>query len=152
MSQEEINEEGAKPKKKKRKWIIIFILILIVSAGGAYAYFMGLGGDSDVVQMKDIKQYPMDSFTANLADAGQARYIRTSITLEYTDNKIVDEIGIKKHRLNDIIITTLREKSAKDLDSPEKTQELKNELLEKINAELDKGELSGLYFNEFIIQ
>ncbi|SMB82396.1 flagellar FliL protein [Desulfonispora thiosulfatigenes DSM 11270] len=132
---------------------MIFLLPLML-LGASYGYFYGIKGDDQAaaVDIKDIKQYPMDSFTANLADMGQTRYIRTSITLEYLDKKAAEELDIKKHRLNDIIITSLREKTVSDLDSPEKTQKLKNELLSKINSELTKGKLTGLYFNEFIIQ
>ncbi len=153
------NQEKSKPKKKK-KWLLIIIIIipiLLISAAFAY-YFVKSSADENeekekqYIELKDLKKTTINSFTVNLADSGYRRYLRTTVTIEFVSKDVEKELQIKLHRIKDIFLDILRSKSVSDIDTAEKTETLKKELINALNIELREGEITGLFFEEFIIQ
>lgn len=99
---------------------------------------------------KGTKSLTLPSVTVNLEDSG---YIKTTITLEYiADKQLDEELEQKSYKVKDRIITVLRNTSVMSLQDPQKTDELKSRLLAEINNTLSNGKISGLYFEEFIVQ
>jgi flagellar FliL protein len=159
MPSDNNNQENVKPKKKKR-WLLIIIFIiplLLISSAFAY-YFVRSSSSADEekneqsYELKDLKKLKINSFTVNLADTGYRRYLRTTITIEFVSKKVEEELQIKLHRVKDIFLDILRNKRVSDIDTAEKTNNLKKELVNALNSELIEGEIIGLYFEEFIIQ
>ncbi|KUO52530.1 MAG: hypothetical protein APF76_05725 [Desulfitibacter sp. BRH_c19] len=146
--------QETKPKRKWIKWVLILTIPLIIVSGLLGFYFSTVANATDdgTILMKDVQTVTIPSFTINLADAGHRRYLRTQITLEHAEKKLVSELELKGHRVKDTIINILREKKVVDLDSNEKTEALRQELIASINEILVDGEIIGLYFEEFIIQ
>lgn len=154
MVAEQKQTEETKGKKKWLKWVLIFTIPLIIISGAVGFYFATMvnGNDDGAIPMKNVQTLTIQSFTINLADAGHRRYLRTQITLEYVDRKLLNELELKDHRIKDTVINILRSKRVSDLDSNEKTEALRQELMGAINELLTEGEIIGLYFEEFIIQ
>jgi len=63
-----------------------------------------------------------------------------------------NEIGNRKSQLRDVIISTLSAKTSDQLRTPEGKEALKEELKERINSVLAKGQIARVYFTEFAIQ
>ncbi|MEW6624291.1 MAG: flagellar basal body-associated FliL family protein [Bacillota bacterium] len=161
---EKTQKENQETKKKRRwlKWVLIFALPLVLIAGGVGFYFNYVAAqeqDDSPLSMKNVHTMTIPSFSINLADAGLRRYLRTQIILEYheggwmpTKKKLSAELEQKEHRIKDVIINVLRSKRVNDLDTPEKVEAIRAELIKSINDLLMDGEVIGLYFKEFIIQ
>lgn len=156
--------------------LIILLVVLVASAGlvyflsgrssgaqggssggvvGAVRNIFGSGGGNPggqtapaVVNDKNLKVMQIESFVVNLADQGH--YLRATITLEYTDPNLEKELAERKYRVRDAVIATLRTKHVADLPASA-TDKLREELMGAINNVL-QGKITGLYFEEFIIQ
>jgi len=97
------------------------------------------------------RQLALEPLVVNLADAGGRRFVRVSITLEFTDACVEKELARVDYRVRDAIIQVLRSKTAADL-APQRAEEVREELLATINSLLADNKVTGLYFQEFIIQ
>lgn len=142
---------------KKRpwlKWVLIFTIPLVLIAGGLGFYFSGIlnQNNNGEINMRNIQTLTIESFPINLADQGHRRYLRTQITMEYVDKRLASELELKGHRIKDTIINVLRSKTVNDLNTTEKSEALRQELMDEINELLNEGKIIGLYFEEFIIQ
>jgi len=138
-------------KKKGPVFIILILLlvltILLVAVGAAYYFLVIYDGSSSA--QKPIYKTTLDTYTVNLADNNFRRYIRLTVTLEYDYEKLSKEIEEKKHRINDAVISYLTTKRAADMTDKEVVRQ---DLEGVINSILTSGQVTGLYFEEFIIQ
>lgn len=100
-----------------------------------------------------LMQTPLAEFTVNLQDPGMRRYLRTRMVLEhYSHRKLVKEIVASDPVIRDSIIDVLSSKRVAEISSPEDTEKLRRELIETINAILNEGEITNIFFVERIIQ
>jgi flagellar FliL protein len=146
-------EEQQQPKKKKTKlWIILGVAFIAIAAC-IYLYFsVGVKNSAAQVPAKDMKTVTFADITVNLADTNSSRYLKTTITLEYSSKDLDKEITASKYKVKDGILKVLRNTSASNLDTPEETDVLKQQLLEEVNSRLTSGKVTGLYFEDFIVQ
>lgn len=143
--------DNEKNEKKRSPLLIVIILVLVltillVAVGAAYYFLVVYDGSS---ANKPANKMTLDTFTVNLVDNNFRRYIRLTMTLEFEDKKLANELEEKKHRISDRVITHLSAKRAADMADKEVVRE---ELEEAINSVLATGQISGIYFEEFIIQ
>lgn len=99
----------------------------------------------------EYRQLALEPLVVNLADPGSRRYLRVTITLEFTDARVEKEMQRVGYRVRDSIIQILRSKTVADL-APDRAEKVRQELLGTINGLLEEGKITGLYFQEFIIQ
>ena len=166
---EENNEQQEVKKGGKKKLIIILILILlIVGGGGAAAYkFLVLDkqksekakekkAEKIVEEIKNIEdigvQFDVGTFIVNLQDKDADRYLKVTIVLDVQDDKIKAELQKRLPQVKDAITTLLFTKTSNDLRTPEGIEELKEEILKRINAILPIGGVKNVYFTDFVIQ
>lgn len=144
------------PKKKVKTLIIIAVLVLALAAASffAYAYFTKtfiFNEDSKVAPVAEVV-YPLGEFVINLNDSKNRSYLKTQIAVGYANKK--DEIFIKdkKFQIRDIIIQTLRSKTAEDIRAVEKTDELKVEIMNKLNELFEPELILEVYIVDILIQ
>ena len=145
-------EEQQVPKKKKSiLWIFTFLAFVAMSTG-TFGFFHFEGKNlADQITAADMRSVTLPSFTVKLADTS-SRYLKITITLESPSKKVEKELTESSYKVEDSVIKVLRNTSTSNLDDPQKTDMLKQELLNGINAVLTSGKVTGLYFDEFIIQ
>jgi flagellar FliL protein len=150
-------------EKSKMNWILTGVFAtLALSLASVVVTVMFLTNKSDVGKQKVIEPRPelgklekMGSFMTNLADVEESHYLRSVIELEQNYGSAPEfgnEIGNRKSQLRDIIIATLSSKTSEELRTPEGKEGLKQELKERINSVLAKGQIARVYFTEFAIQ
>lgn len=144
-------EENKTPKKSRIRILLPGMVLLIVIAGGLFWFFSGNHNVAALFAPQEkIKSLTLPSLTVNLADHG---YVKTTITLEYTSSKKMDkEMEENTYELKDSTIKVLRNTSFSSLQNPQATENLKKSLMQEINTTLANGKITGLYFEEFIIQ
>ncbi|HHX94569.1 MAG TPA: hypothetical protein GX691_01915 [Clostridia bacterium] len=149
-------ENLEKVKKMGNLKLIIIVLLAVIFVGGTafgYVVFFGSNSSSQAKESPEIYKMTLDTFTVNLSDMEYRRYLRTDITLEFFNEKAIEEAELKKHRVRDKIISILSHKSVSDFDSNQKLEKSRVELLGAVNEILgENSQIKALYFENFIIQ
>lgn len=157
---------GSTKPKSLKKWLFIIlaalalVALVIVVAGlvsSRYLREAAENGDPQQEQEAPAKRQPYRlhgplDFTVNLADAGQRRYLKATVTLAFTDRALTDELVESEPKLRDLIIGVLRSKTAKDVSDLGGTEKLRDEIVAAINVALIGGQITDLYFTDFLIQ
>ena len=149
--------------------------ILIILIGVMMVFVLGLGGGffmmwnklsametqtqspSDQEASVPVEEllgpiYPLDTFIVNLADKGGKRYLRITIDLELDDKELESEVTKRLPQVRDSILTILPTKSFEDISSAKGKTALRDEMLERINGMLARGQITNIYFKEFVVQ
>lgn len=153
---QEKTEKKGKPKKKKMLILLIILVVLAGSSAGAYFLFNkpeGEAGGAKKAKAVESESLDMGEMVVNLAGNGGSHYLRVKMVIEYPkEKKLSEEIKKKKHQISDILITTLRSKTMPEVSSANSVEGLKSSLLKEINSHLEAGEVSGIYFTDFLLQ
>lgn len=145
-------EEQQVPQKNRRGlWIGLIVAILCMSTS-VFVYFTFLAKDSAELSPKDMKSVTLPSLTVNLADANDSRYLRTTITLEYSSDKLEEELKLSMYKVKDGVLKVLRNSRASTFEDPQQTEALKQALLDEVNSRLHSGKITALYFEELLVQ
>lgn len=92
-------------------------------------------------------------FTVNLLDPGMRRYLRVNISLQHLSSRaLTAELAAREPEIRHAVIKVLRAKTVDDLTTTEKVEVLRQELLAALNAILEQGEITNLFFVDFVIQ
>ena len=158
----EETKEEVQSKKGGKKKLLIFILLgfFIVGLAGAGAFlFLGKKGEEDKTahskKSKEKKQafyVDFDPIIVNLLDPSGKRFLQVKITLEVPDQKLEEEIKKKEAIVKDTIISTLSGKTVEEVIVPEAKENLKKELLAKINERLGEEVISNIYITQYIVE
>jgi flagellar FliL protein len=149
--------------KSTLRWILIGVFAtLAISIASAVLTFAFLSNKSDVGKQKVIEPRPelgklekLGSFLVNLADVEETHYLRAVVEVEQNYGSAPEfgnEIGNRRSQLRDIVISTLSAKTSEDLRTPEGKEALKQELKERINSVLAKGQIARVYFTDLAVQ
>ena len=168
MAEENNEQQEVKKGGKKKLLIILVLLLLIIGGGGAAAYkFLVLDkqksakekekkAEKIVEEIKNIEDigvsFDVGTFIVNLQDKDADRYLKVTIVLDVQDDKIKAELQKRLPQVKDAITTLLFTKTSNDLRTPEGIEELKEEILKRINAILPIGGVKNVYFTDFVIQ
>jgi flagellar basal body-associated protein FliL len=68
------------------------------------------------------------------------------------DQLVIDELTAREAQIQDILSTYLSFKTVAELNDISKREQFKKEMLDKLNAVLKQGKLTGLYTKSWIIQ
>ena len=96
--------------------------------------------------------YKMDTMIVNLADQGGKRYLRVTMDLELSAPEVIEEINKRLPQLRDAILMVLPAKQYSDISTTEGKIKLRDELMAKMNAILKTGQITTIYFTEFVVQ
>lgn len=161
--------EATKKQEKKGnglKIIIIILLALVLIAGGIFGgYFVSnklkekTASNSKVASTENVvldeKTFALDEFIVNLNEKDSSRYLKAKIYLGYVNNKEVEkfeeELNDKKYILRDTVNAVLRSKKTQDIQEAN-LKKIKEEIKNKINPNLNKGQIKDVYFSEIIVQ
>ncbi len=158
MAEEQVKEEGAKSGGKKKLIFILIPVMLLLIGGGAGAYFFVFHKKKEkkeappVAPQKIGIMYDLGSFLVNLADKNANTYAKVSITLELSNQKVQEEVVKRLPIIKDAVINLLSSKTYDQIKTPEGKEELRLELIKRINAILVTGGVQDIYFTQFIVQ
>ncbi len=146
------DEQQPGKSNSKIKWIALMVSMLCLAAS-VFVYFTFMAQQSAAVSPKNMKSTTLPSMTVNLADIGGNRYLKTTITLEYSDDKkLAEELEASMYKVKDAVLKVLRNTHAKTFEDPQQLEALKQTLLDEINSRLQTGKVTGLYFEELLVQ
>lgn len=146
----------AEAKNTNKILIILLIITIMIVMGlaGFFGYYIFLKkpASSNPTQPKKVaeKNIQLKEFVVNLADE-EKTYIKLTIVLGYTNNKVETEVNDKMHIVRDLVNTRIRSKKTEDF-SNSSIEKVKKEIMDDINSTLEKGKITNIYFNDIIIQ
>jgi flagellar FliL protein len=152
----------------KLLFIILGVVLLVVvgMGGGLMMMWSKLSTmNAQIVSSAEAKQgqkgsgdvmigpiMPLDTFIVNLADPGGKRFLRVTIDLELGNPELQKELNTRLPQVRDAILMVLPTKRFDDISGTEGKIALRDELLASLNGFLTTGQISNIYFKEFVVQ
>ncbi|MDX1763884.1 MAG: flagellar basal body-associated FliL family protein [bacterium] len=162
---EETPPEGKGKKSKGKLLFLIAALLLILGGGGFGAYTFYFQKPAETTEpeeptataAQDLEKlvgtmYPMEPFLVNIDDSEQTRFLKTSLTLEFNGEDVRPEIEKRIAQIRDTILLLLSSKGFSDVRTSDGKYILREEILERLNSILVTGQVSNVYFTEFVVQ
>ena len=103
-------------------------------------------------EVKNFSLYSLEPIVVNLLDPTGKRYIQIGLALALPDKKYEEEIKEKEPIIKDVVITVLSSKTPEEVLQPEAKEEIKKELLEKLNEVLGEDIVLGIYITQYIVE
>jgi flagellar FliL protein len=97
----------------------------------------------------------LEPFLVNLADKDANRYLKTTIRILVTTPVVAKEVSesdVTMPRIRDHILSILSNKMAADITTNEGKQQLKKEIIEKVNEFLPEKCAQEVFFTDFVVQ
>ncbi len=100
-----------------------------------------------------LATFELKEFMSNTADEDTTHFVRMKMSIGYEKNNLLLQTELSERRIQifDLILLTLNGKKKNDLDTAQKKQDLKDELIKKINALLTNGKIDDIYYKEFSV-
>jgi flagellar FliL protein len=104
---------------------------------------------------------PLESFTVNLADAEDGRFLRATLalgvdgklpTIAKGETKPVETTEVSMATIRDSILTVLATCTSEQLLTPVGKAKLKADLLNSLNRDVPELRAREVYFTEFLVQ
>lgn len=93
---------------------------------------------------------PLETFIVNLAESKGRKVAKVNIEIELKGDNVAEEIEKRKAQVRDIIIILLSSKTYDEVSTKDGKEALRSEIREQLNAFLATGQISNVYFTEFI--
>ncbi|MBT9175954.1 MAG: hypothetical protein DDT20_00256 [Firmicutes bacterium] len=128
--------------------VIAVIVLGVVFRAPLVAMVRGL-----VAPTPELVLSPGGDFTVNLLDPGMRRYLRVKISLQHLSSRaLTEELTSREPEVRHAVIKVLRAKAVDDLTTTEKIESLRQELVAALNGVLERGDITNLFFVDFVIQ
>jgi flagellar FliL protein len=165
--------DASAPAKKKSKLPLILSVVVLLAGGVAAAWYLGVlpfgkGRHAEATAAVEEKagegehgaagekgpgpMLPFETFIANLADEGGARYLKATFQVEFLGTAVPPDVNGRLPQIRDLLLTLLSSKTFEDVRTPEGKQQLREEIIARMNQVLDRDAVKAVYFTEFIVQ
>ncbi len=160
--------QGSKSKKNKKKYflnlsksllnyfLVIFLISLILFS--IFVLSSCKKGKEDAEKKdKSLETafgpiYDVGELIVNLADLGQARYAKFQIVLELKDEPTLGIVNTRSPQVKDIVINIFSSKKAEEILDLEIRDQIKKEIINKINSIIGEGSVKNAYFTTIVVQ
>ena len=137
--------------------VIIAVLMALISFGTMY-FFMNYfletpaSEDTQVTNRQEIgPTYDLGDFVVNLSGTRGYQIIQADIVVEISNEDTREELDRREPQIRDAVIRILRRQSTEDLEEPG-TDQIKEEIINKVNNMLSDGQLTNVWFTRMVIQ
>ncbi len=104
-------------------------------------------------KQKPLPSFSLGSVVVNVAETDGRRYLKATVEVEPSGQKSLKEVESRRSQLIDLMIGVLSAKNLSEMTKPEGRDQIKQELLERFNAELgEEKKIARIYFAEFVVQ
>ncbi|MBA2881308.1 flagellar FliL protein [Desulfosalsimonas propionicica] len=154
-------EKTASPVKRLLFIGVPVLLILLVAAGTGF-YLLGAlntTGSAEARQSDTGRDktelgplVEMDDFVVNIVHRDSTRFLKVGITLEVRDKTSSESVKKRIPQITDSVLLLLGNRKYDDVKDLQGKMQLKADLLAKIRSLAGKGEVTNLYFTDFVVQ
>ncbi len=93
-----------------------------------------------------------EPFIANLADDGGRRYLKATFQVDFGTTEVPAAMQARLPQTRDLLLTLFTSKTFDEIRTPEGKQQLREEIIARVNQVLDRDLAKAVYFTEFIVQ
>jgi flagellar FliL protein len=94
--------------------------------------------------------FQLEPFITNIGDRN--RFLKLSISIELSSPAVAEKAKAKTGAIRDALIMLITSKTPDDISSSEGKQQLKDEVLTRLNQILGEGSVKNIYFTDFVMQ
>ena len=163
--------EEAQAVKKKSKLPLIASGVVVIAGAVVALWYLGVGpfaggaarhseataaiaehgGEPNEKEAKANAILALEPFIANLADDGGRRYLKATFQIDF-GSAVPGNMQARLPQVRDLLLTLFTSKTFDDIRTPEGKQQLREEIIARINQVLDRAAVKAVYFTEFIVQ
>jgi flagellar protein FliL len=172
-TKQEAAGDASAPAKKRSKLPFIVSAVVLLAGGGAAAWYLGflpIGANgrhavaTAAVEEKGADGHggkeekgpgpilPLETFIANLADEGGSRYLKATFQIEFLGASVPPDVNGRLPQIRDLLLTLLSSKTFDEVRTADGKQQLREEIIARVNQVLDRDVVKAVYFTEFIVQ
>jgi len=155
--------EETEDLEKKKSFSFQMIMLIVTLALLAFMIFVYLhqSGMWDKLFASSLQEAKATSsfiyifeqnFLVNLSDKDILRYLKMTLGVEISDQRVAEEIKNKTVEIRDAIITLVSAQTSEDLSTTEGKEKLKLLIADSINSFLTSGKVTKVYFVDFVMQ
>lgn len=96
--------------------------------------------------------YDLDPFIVNLADTKKVRYLKITIKLDLVREKYSEDLNKHIPQIRDTLLLLLSSKEFSEIRTIEGKMELRDEILQRVNAIFPHNKVKMAYFTDFVSQ
>lgn len=96
--------------------------------------------------------YDLEPFIVNLADTSKIRYLKITVKLELINSKYADDLNQRLPQIRDALLLLLSSKEFANIRTVEGKMELRDEILQRVNALFRNNKVRMAYFTDFVTQ
>lgn len=164
MAEEEVAVPDGKGKSSKVVPMLIAVNVIVVLCVGGYFALRGMSGGGAAAEGAGEKaegevatddvgpMHKIKGLVVNLNDPAGDRYLRASIEIELTGEKMLADFAARESRIRDQIITFLSSLRYAQTQGARGKEEIRKGITAQVNASLKNGKVRGVYFTEFVVQ
>jgi flagellar FliL protein len=161
-------EAKSKGGGRSKTLVLALVALILAVAGVSGAWVAGLlpfGAENDAAHAEGAAEppadahavqpgavRPLDPFLANLADESGSRYLKTTIQVEFFAPEPPPAFDARMPQIRDAVLTLLTSKSFSDIRTPAGKEELRDDVIDRLNHVLRAASVKSVYFTEFIVQ
>jgi len=97
------------------------------------------------------KLVPLETFLVNVSGSRGRKLVKINMELEVTNAEVQEEVEKIKPKIRDYIIIIASSKTFSEISTKEGKDALREEIKNQINLFLTKGQITKVYFTEFIL-
>jgi len=95
---------------------------------------------------------PIEDVVVNPSGTSGTRYLCTTVALEAVDPTVVEEIQGREPQIRDLLIEILGRRTVEELSDLQTRENLREEIKTAVDDLLVSGEITGVYFANFVLQ
>jgi flagellar basal body-associated protein FliL len=140
------------PQKKYISNSISYSLLVSYLLSVLCLFFFTTDGYGSEAQKKNSETpiLQLEPFITNIGDRN--RFLKLSISVELSSPDMAEKAKAKTGAIRDAIIMLITTKTSDAISSSEGKQQLKDEILMRLNQILGEGNVKNIYFTDFVMQ
>ena len=98
-------------------------------------------------------QFLLEDIVLNPAETRGKRFLRLGLSLETRDGpEVLAELETRRAQIKDLIIRKFSVRTLDELSDPVVREEIRLSCIDEINANIASGEISSIYFTDYVLQ
>ncbi len=169
-AQEAAPTAGSSSGGKPTLFILLAVINMLVVVGVGVMLFLGqkkkeaepsldhvVNGELETKhaeeQSKEFigKLVPLETFLVNVSGSRGRKLLKINMELEVNNSEVAEEVEKIKPKIRDYIIIIASSKSFNEISTKEGKDILRDEIKNQINLFLTKGQISNVFFTEWIM-
>lgn len=161
------DQSGTAKSSGLKGWILLFSVMVMGFAMAAGAFYLFLRPEDPLAIAHDPSSpdglvpalsWPFSDFVVNLAPPDENTFLKVDLALGITNENdqhvklILKELDARRDELKDLVNMVLTSKTKSELATIQGKENVKSELVRRINEVLQSGKIQSVYFRQFTFQ